>query len=88
MPDSEAQYTPRRGRLLRTRMATNVRDFVETIEKNTEFTARTFLDWMCEAYGYAELPNTRQIGYIMRIIPEVEVSEAYHRHSATVWVKI
>ena len=75
---------------MRSRKAQNIRKFVETLDDNTEFTARHFLDWMSEAYGCTELPTTRQIGYIMRLLPNVNKITQYQpgsETSATVWRK-
>ena len=76
--------------MMRSRKAQNIRKFVETLDDNTEFTARHFLDWMSEAYGCTELPTTRQIGYIMRLLPNVNKITHYQpgsETSATVWRK-
>ena len=84
------KYAPLQGRMMRSRKAKNIRDFVEGLDNNTEFTARHFLDWMSEAYGTAELPTTRQIGYIMRLLPNVNKLGQHQpgsETSATIWRK-
>jgi len=45
---------------------------------------------MSEAYGTAELPTTRQIGYIMRLLPNVNKLGQHQpgsETSATIWRK-
>ena len=84
------EYKPLQGRMMRSRKAQDIRKFVETLDDNTEFTARHFLDWMSETYGCTELPTTRQIGYIMRLLPNVNKITQYQpgsETSATVWRK-
>ena len=93
MSQIETQYIPLRrgGRMMRSRKLQNIKKYLETLDNNTEFTARHFLDWMSEAYGCSELPTTRQIGYIMRLLPNIGKSghiQSGCQTSATILRKI